>query len=82
MHPYDDPQYLESHPHARDYDSPPEYQGSPPPVPNSTRPGHGEGKGKGKAPEKRGFLGKLRDKAIGTKEEREAARRLREEEVC
>ena len=29
----------------------------------------------------RGFFGKLKDKAIGTKEEREARRRAEEEEV-
>lgn len=81
VHPYDDPQYLESHPEVQSYDSPPMYQGSPspPPVPTSSRP---IPNGKGKAPEKRGFLGKIKDKAIGSKEEREAAKRLREEEVC
>lgn len=54
----------------------------PPAVPSTTRPSITD---KGKMPEKRSFFGKLKDKAIGTKEEREAAReaarRAREEEV-
>jgi len=37
-----------------------------------------KGKGKEKEKEKRGFFGKLKDKAIGTKEEREAWRKERE----
>lgn len=63
-----------------DYDSPPEYRGSssPPPVPSMSHPNVGKGKGKEK---KRGLLGQLKDKAIGTKEERREAKRLREQEV-
>ncbi|KAF8575505.1 hypothetical protein K439DRAFT_1641343 [Ramaria rubella] len=77
VHPYDDPQYLERHPRSSGYDSPPSYQRSPspPPIPSASRPNLND---KGKAPEKRGFLGKMKDKAIGTKEEREAAKRQRE----
>lgn len=80
VHPYDDQQYLNKHPEAKHLSESPEYQPppSPPVVPTASRPNMNE---KGKGPEKRGFLGKLKDKAIGTKEERMAAKRLREEEV-
>ncbi|GJJ13918.1 hypothetical protein Clacol_008175 [Clathrus columnatus] len=80
VHPFDDPTFLEKHPEYKDYDhdhdhfeeNPPEYVRTPPPsVPTTSRPSIND---KGKMPEKRSFLGKLKDKAIGTKEEREAAR--------
>ncbi|KAF8525182.1 hypothetical protein BU17DRAFT_84102 [Hysterangium stoloniferum] len=83
LHPLDDAKFLEEHPHFRDYGHPPNYEGSPspPPVPTSSRPRLDAEK---KKPEKRSFIGKLKDKAIGTKEERaaakEQARRAREEE--
>lgn len=86
--------FLEKHPEYKDYDhehddhyddAPPEYMRRPPsapPVPSSSRPSIND---KGKMPEKRSFFGKLKDKAIGTKEEREAARveakRIREAEA-
>ena len=66
----------------RGHDRLPEHQGNPSSVPISTRPGHMEGKEKAKAPEKRGLLGKMKDMIIGSKEEREILRRLREERVC
>ena len=66
----------------RGHDRLPEHQGNPSSVPISTRPRHMEGEDKEKAPEKRGLLRKLKDTVIGTKEEREAVRRLREEKVC
>ncbi|KDQ63411.1 hypothetical protein JAAARDRAFT_29443 [Jaapia argillacea MUCL 33604] len=41
----------------------------------TTPPPEGKGKGKAKEAQKRGFFGKMKDKAIGTKEEREEAKR-------
>jgi hypothetical protein len=89
-HPYDDEQYLREHPDVREkVDSSAKQQeskDSPTSMPRrhsfnghdstSMAPDNDEAspdsskKGKGK----RGFFGKLKDKAIGTKEEREAYR--------
>ncbi|KAI9460992.1 hypothetical protein BJY52DRAFT_1203671 [Lactarius psammicola] len=73
-HPYEDEQYLREHPEVREkVGSLAQQQDS---KDSSTKParrhsfnGH-DSASKGK--EKRGFFGKLKDKAIGTKEEREA----------
>jgi hypothetical protein len=90
-HPYDDEQYLREHPDVREKvssvarqqeskDSPSSRprrhsfngQDSASMVPNDEASPNAKGKGK------RGFFGKLKDKAIGTKEEREAHRREQE----
>jgi len=89
VHPFDDPEYIRAHPEHRNHDpllTPPS---SPPPDyeeaassrkadSSTTRPNANvSDKGKGKEPH-RSLLGKLKDKAIGTKEEREEARRQKE----
>ena len=88
-HPYEDEQYLREHPEVREKVSAQKQQSKDSNNTKPTRRhsfnGHDstsmadglpmmpDGSKKGK--EKRGFLGRLKDKAIGTKEEREAYRR-------
>ncbi|TDL28596.1 hypothetical protein BD410DRAFT_893577 [Rickenella mellea] len=86
VHPYEDEQYLRDHPEVREKIGRPssaEGYRPPPGPPTPQRPASYNGdadKGKpgsstGKLQkDKRGFFGKLKDKAVGTKEEREAAR--------
>lgn len=91
-HPYDDEQYLQEHPEVREKvssvakqqeskdssSSGPRRrhsfngQDSASMVPNDEASPNSKGKGK------RGFFGKLKDKAIGTKEERDAYRKEQE----
>ncbi|KLO17071.1 hypothetical protein SCHPADRAFT_188013 [Schizopora paradoxa] len=92
VHPLDDEQYLKGHPEAREK-SPSPYRppaGPPPPGASSSAASTSSSRGdelrnrmerdKDKGGEKRGFLGKIKDSVIGTKEERELAK-LREREV-
>ncbi|KAJ3721562.1 hypothetical protein C8R42DRAFT_667804 [Lentinula raphanica] len=78
VHPYEDEQYLREHPDVREKVRPSSSQGL-----NSKKPSyndeertrrHSYNGESSRAPKgaKRGFFGKLKDKAIGTKEEREA----------
>ena len=90
VHPYEDEQFLREHPDIREkvaskYEPPP---GPPPPAGSRTSSYRNEPtspsastteREKEKEKEKRGFFGKLKDKAIGTKEEREAQKRAEEE---
>jgi hypothetical protein len=83
--PYEDEQYLKEHPEAREKVG--KSQGDlKPPVDDTSRRhsygGQSSHKETHETPErpesvkaKRSFMGKLKDKAIGTKEEREAAKR-------
>jgi hypothetical protein len=91
VHPFEDEQYKREHPdmvQARDFKPP----SSPPP--EYRRHSYESGQGSARAPpgprdsrshpptpthEKRGFFGKLKDKAIGTKEEREEHKRRQDE---
>lgn len=73
-HPLDDPEYQRTH----KKDAAPNYSGylappGAPPRPSQSNPELGHGK-KDSKHEKRGALEKLKDKLIGTKEEREAER--------
>ncbi|KAJ6621603.1 hypothetical protein B0H10DRAFT_2016606 [Mycena sp. CBHHK59/15] len=83
VHPLEDEQYLIEHPEARekarpDHKSTPSYSApSTPPVGSSDRAAYAAPAGK---PEKRGLFSKLKDKAIGTKEERELEKRHKAEE--
>ncbi|KAL0578591.1 hypothetical protein V5O48_003382 [Marasmius crinis-equi] len=77
-HPYEDEQYLHEHPEAREKVRPPPGPG-PGHAPSYTHDQghHSRTHSYQAAPQKkgkRGFLGKLKDKAIGTKEEREQVR--------
>lgn len=74
-HPFEDEQYLKEHPEAREKVS--SRMGSR--ASSYTRPGdkssdEGHHRAGPNTQYKRGLLGKLKDKAIGTKEEREAAK--------
>ena len=100
-HPYEDGEYLQTHPDVREKVIIGGSRGSesnlPPPsfeesqrrhsfggVSSSSRPqasSTSPTKLKKRNDRDRGFLGKLKDKAIGTKEEREAEKRRRQEEV-
>ncbi|KIY66160.1 hypothetical protein CYLTODRAFT_423659 [Cylindrobasidium torrendii FP15055 ss-10] len=83
VHPYEDEEFLKEHPDIREKESSRSTHQSkgyaPPPGPPPT---HQQGAGpsvphkqEGSSPKKRGFLSKIKDKAIGTKEERDAAQR-------
>lgn len=96
VHPYEDEQFRSEHPELRsnkesDLDAPPSYdvatgahtsdsrdksdsKHSEPPDSTSGSSSHTE--------HKRGVFGKLKDKAIGTKEEREEQRRIRAEQAA
>jgi hypothetical protein len=91
-HPYEDEQYLSEHPEVREKlrnnDPPPSFEeatrrhSSHHPAESSTaRHSSSDPYIAEQTKHKRGFFGKMKDKAIGTKEERMAAR-YREEEVC
>ncbi|KAL5495373.1 hypothetical protein ACEPAI_836 [Sanghuangporus weigelae] len=89
VHPYEDEQFLREHPDVREkvgskYGRP---SGAPPPFDSRSSSYRNEVAGpsastsdRDKEKEKRSFFAKLKDKAIGTKEEREAQRRLEEEQ--
>ncbi|KAF8078760.1 hypothetical protein FPV67DRAFT_1466362 [Lyophyllum atratum] len=64
VHPYEDEQYLSEHPDTREKTG---SKYSPPSTPIPQSPSTGS--------PKRGFLGKIKDKAIGTREEREEEKR-------
>ena len=84
MHPYDDEQFLHEHPDVREkvrgggHDA----YAAPPGAPPSHSRSHSQASvgGSSGSTKKKGFLGKLKDKAIGTKEEREAER-IRSQQV-
>ncbi|KAH9984176.1 hypothetical protein BJV77DRAFT_1039197 [Russula vinacea] len=65
-HPYDDEQYLQEHPEVREK------------VSSVAKQQESKDSSKGK----RGFFGKLKDKAIGTKEERDAYRKEQERMIA
>jgi len=72
VHPLDDPQFIAEHPEHQKSD----HKHKPP---SSPRPASwDERKGQASTSRKRGFFGKLKDKAIGTKEEREAEKKRME----
>ncbi|KIK70829.1 hypothetical protein GYMLUDRAFT_66044 [Collybiopsis luxurians FD-317 M1] len=80
-HPYEDEQYLREHPEARKKVPPrPASSQGLGDGPSTSRPSGGDqnrrhsfnGQSSKEPAKKRGFFGKLKDKAIGTKEEREA----------
>jgi hypothetical protein len=90
-HPYDDDQYLQEHPEVREKVSSAKQQeskDSPSSKPRrhsfngqdsgSMVPNDDEASPNSKGKGKRGFFGKLKDKAIGTKEERDAYKREQE----
>ena len=92
MHPYEDEQYLRDHPDVRekigrknDVDFAP--PSGPPPAGEHRASSSHAGPSTSQTnvaksdAEKRGFFGKMKDKAIGTKEEREARRRYEEEQM-
>ncbi len=68
-HPHEDEQFLRDHPDVREKvgNTPHEYS-----APDGLPPGHSSASKYAPPKGKRGFFGKLKDKAIGTKEEREA----------
>ncbi|KAF8917694.1 hypothetical protein CPB85DRAFT_1431221 [Mucidula mucida] len=68
-HPHEDEQFLRDHPDVREKvgNTPHEYS-----APDGPPPGHSSASKYAPPKGKRGFFGKLKDKAIGTKEEREA----------
>ncbi|ESK98061.1 hypothetical protein Moror_497 [Moniliophthora roreri MCA 2997] len=77
VHPYEDEQYLSEHPEAREKVRHTSVNAPPPPFYDQRHSHDGQANAKGINPSiqpkrKRGFFGKLKDKAIGTKEEREA----------
>lgn len=89
-HPYEDEQYLREHPEVREKVSSQKQQSKDSSNTKPARRHSFNGQdsasmvpdgplvmpdGSKKGKEKRGFLGRLKDKAIGTKEEREAYRR-------
>lgn len=95
VHPYEDEQFLCEHPEVRakketfsgsDLDAPPPYDAA------TARHASGSGEKSGlpdavseagpHTEPKRGVLGRLKDKAIGTKEEREEHRRIRAEQTA
>ncbi|KAJ7092589.1 hypothetical protein C8R44DRAFT_816073 [Mycena epipterygia] len=86
VHPLEDEQYLREHPEAREKDRPsvdhkPSQSYSAPATPvasSSDRAGYTAPGGP--KPEKRGLFAKLKDKAVGTKEEREQEKRHKAEE--
>lgn len=77
VHPLEDEQYLREHPEARekagsaDHKPPQSYSApaTPPVASSSERTGYASPGGS--KPEKRGLFTKLKEKAVGTKEERE-----------
>ena len=96
MHPYEDEQYLSEHPEIREkvgkLHSAVPNSARPPTSSQRRHSYHGEGSGGAASSssntamememkKKRGVFGKLKDKAIGTKEEREAEKKRRME-VC
>ncbi|KAK7059102.1 hypothetical protein VNI00_001727 [Paramarasmius palmivorus] len=75
VHPYEDEQYLSEHPEAREKMRHTSVRDSPPSFTDRRHSynDHASARGPPNQPQKkRGFFGKLKDKAIGTKEEREA----------
>ncbi|KAF9010362.1 hypothetical protein BDZ89DRAFT_1167735 [Hymenopellis radicata] len=69
-HPYEDEQFLREHPGVREKvgsSTPHQYS-----APDGPPPGHASASKYAPPKGKRGFFGRLKDKAIGTKEEREA----------
>ncbi|KAJ6574978.1 hypothetical protein B0H19DRAFT_1126624 [Mycena capillaripes] len=86
VHPLEDEQYLREHPEAREkarpaadekqsqYSAPP----TPPVASSSDRAGYASPSGP--KPEKHGLFGKLKDKVVGTKEEREQEKRHKAEQ--
>lgn len=86
VHPLEDEQYLREHPEAREkarpaademqsqYSAPP----TPPVASSSDRAGYASPSGS--KPEKHGIFGKLKDKVVGTKEEREQEKRHKAEQ--
>ncbi|KAJ8468953.1 hypothetical protein ONZ45_g17058 [Pleurotus djamor] len=83
VHPYEDEQYLRDHPeHASTHGE--HTEGSAPPPYESPRRHSWNGTSQPAGPsssktQKRGMFGKLKDKMIGAKEEREAQKRLYEQ---
>ncbi|KAK7468746.1 hypothetical protein VKT23_003249 [Stygiomarasmius scandens] len=80
VHPLDDEQYLREHPEAREKaKTRPVSTQAPPMKYEDTDRRHSfngtPSTSNSQAPKKRGLFGKLKDKAIGTKEEREAEKR-------
>jgi len=90
VHPYEDDQFLSEHPELNPSDDPPSYDaataGHRPPKSDSSKGDAVQSDavaGPSSHPEhKRGMFGKLKDKAIGTKEEREEQRRIRAEQIA
>ncbi|KAK7064334.1 ER-golgi trafficking TRAPP I complex 85 kDa subunit-domain-containing protein [Favolaschia claudopus] len=91
VHPLEDEQYLREHPEAREKahlsdQKTPQYSAPPtPPVsspgPGSPGPSGGSSAARMGAPKKKqGFLGKLKNKVVGTEEEREQERRHKAEQ--
>ncbi|KAJ7492749.1 hypothetical protein FB451DRAFT_1219472 [Mycena latifolia] len=87
VHPLEDEQYLREHPEAREKARPELDQkpsqtysapATPPVASSSDRASYAASSGH--KPEKRGFLTKLKEKAVGTKEEREMEKRHKAEE--
>lgn len=90
-HPHEDEQFLREHPDVREKVSrkyekddlrPPSYDGNRRHSYNgagSSSQGHSDSSHRSGPPQKKGLLGKLKDKAIGTKEERELEKRNRQE---
>jgi len=77
VHPYEDEQYLREHPDIREkVGNSPGFR-PPPDAPPGSRSPRAESSTSSSS-SKRGFFGKIKDKTVGTKEERQAAR-LREE---
>jgi hypothetical protein len=92
VHPFEDEQYLKEHPEAREkaaLDKPVYSAPATPPVasPPVTSPSIASTSDRNSyvgtpnsKPEKKGLLGKLKDKTLGTKEEREMQKRHKAEE--
>ncbi|THV05979.1 hypothetical protein K435DRAFT_849432 [Dendrothele bispora CBS 962.96] len=77
IHPLDDEQYIREHPEAREKTKTRPASTKAPPAKSEDKDRRHSFSGtpstsNATAPRKRGFFGKLKDKAIGTKEEREA----------
>lgn len=64
VHPYEDEQYIKEHPNSQEKPAAPEY----------ARRHSWNGPTTSTPPNKRGLFARIKDKAIGTKEEREAER--------
>jgi len=88
VHPLDDEQYLREHPDAREKHSHAADQKTPqysaPPTPSVATPGSSADRAGYASPsgpkKKQGLLGKLKDKVVGTEEEREQEKRHKAEQ--